>query len=61
MHDFRLYSRQADNQLAGKSSSQMQILGYRDKLRPEYVIICNSVPLFDVVHLDSFIGDYGSL
>ena len=31
IHDFRVSSRQADNQLAGKSLSHMQTLGYRDK------------------------------
>ena len=31
IHDFRLLSRRADNQLAGKSLSHMQSLGYRDK------------------------------
>ena len=31
VHDFRLSSWQADNQLAGKSLSHMQTLGYRGK------------------------------
>ena len=37
MNDFPL-SQQADNQLAGKSLTHMQILGYRCKKRPGYVI-----------------------
>ena len=37
MHFFRLSSRQADNQLAGKSLLHIQLLGYRDKKCPEYV------------------------
>ena len=39
IHDFRLSSRQADNQLAGKSLSHMQTLGYHGKMCLKYVII----------------------
>ena len=41
IHDFRLSSRQADNQLAGKSLSHMHIFGYNGKKRLKYVIIHN--------------------
>ena len=39
IHDIRLSSRQADNQLAGKSLSHMQTLGYQGKMCPKYVIM----------------------
>ena len=39
IHDFRLSSLQADNQLAGKSLSHMQTFGYHDKKCLKYVII----------------------
>ena len=39
IHDFGLSSRQADNQLAGKSLSHMQTLGYQGKMCLKYVII----------------------
>ena len=39
IHDFRVLSRQADNQLAGKSLSCMQTLGYHGKKCLKYVII----------------------
>ena len=41
MQDFRLSSRQADNQLAGKCLLHMQNLGYHGKKRPEYVLMYN--------------------
>ena len=41
IHDFRLSSRQADNQLAGKSLSHMQTFGYHGKTCLKYVISYN--------------------
>ena len=39
IHDFRLSSRQADNQLAGNSLTHMQTLGYHGKMCLKYVIM----------------------
>ena len=39
----RLSSRQADNQLAGKSLSHMHTFGYHDKKRLKYVIMGNTL------------------
>ena len=42
IHDFRLSSRQADNQLEGKSLSHMQTLGYHGKMCLKYVIMVDT-------------------
>ena len=56
IHDFRLSSRQADNQLAGKSLSHFQTLGYHGKMCLKYVIRRN-IP----AHVSSKDSDYLAL
>ena len=55
-HDFRLSSWQADNQLAGRSLSHMQTLGYHGKTCLKYVIIgytCTAIFNFFLGHFIS--------
>ena len=49
IHDFRLSSRQADNQLAGKSLLHMQTLGYQGKMCLKYMVMSVQVGTLDLM------------